>query len=124
MDLFAQSAKFIKAPRGMGRCDRPASKSDAARSGVKGNRGDISTYSEDSRSAAETDEVKWAGRQRPFGLAIRARMVRLRQQQPKQSGTTAHRPGDLNLAPRGIKADFGAEHAYPLRHDVNPVYPE
>jgi hypothetical protein len=40
--------------------------------------GDISIYGQD----------KWARRQRPFGLAKRARRVRLRRQQPKQSNAT------------------------------------
>jgi type I restriction enzyme M protein len=66
-----------------------------------GKLGDISIYGQD----------KWARRQRPFGLAPRARRVRLRRQQPKQSNATTRRLAVMNLALRGIEADFGPEHA-------------
>ncbi len=65
-----------------------------------GKLGDISIYGQD----------KWARRQRPFGLAMRARRVRLRRQQPKQSNASTHHLDVMNLALRGIEADFGPEH--------------
>ena len=58
---------------------------------------------------------KWARRQRPFGLATRARRVRLRRQQPKQSNATTRRLAVMNLAIRGITADYGPEHAATFR---------
>jgi hypothetical protein len=63
---------------------------------------------------------KWARRQRPFGLAKRARRVRLRRQQPKQSNATTRRLAIMNLAIRGIEADFGPEHADTFRRDLHP----
>jgi type I restriction enzyme M protein len=75
-----------------------------------GKLGDISIYGQD----------KWARRQRPFGLAKRARRVRLRGQQPKQSNATTRRPAVMNLALRGIEADFGPEHADTFRRDLHP----
>ncbi len=73
-----------------------------------GKLGDISIYGQD----------KWARRQRPFGLAKRARRVRLRRQQPKQSNATTRRLAVMNLALRGIEADFGPEHADTFRRDL------
>lgn len=61
-----------------------------------GKRGDISIYGQDKRA-------RW---QRLFGLAKRARRVRLRGQQPKQNNAST-----LRLAIRGIKAEIGKEHA-------------
>ena len=75
-----------------------------------GKLGDISIYGQD----------KWARRQRPFGLAKRARRVRLRRQQPKQSNATTRRLAVMNLALRGIEADFGPEHADTFRRDLHP----
>jgi type I restriction enzyme M protein len=75
-----------------------------------GKLGDISIYGQD----------KWARRQRPFGLAPRARRVRLRRQQPKQSNATTRRLAVMNLALRGIEADFGPEHADTFRRDLHP----
>ena len=72
--------------------------------------GDISIYGQD----------KWARRQRPFGLATRARRVRLRRQQPKQSNATTRRLAIMNLAIRGIEADIGKEHADTFRRDLHP----
>ncbi|HEY1768698.1 MAG TPA: class I SAM-dependent DNA methyltransferase [Chthoniobacterales bacterium] len=46
-----------------------------------------------------------------FGLVNRARRVRLRGKQPKQSNSTTRRLAVMNLALRGIEADFGPEHA-------------
>ena len=63
---------------------------------------------------------KWARRQRPFGLAPRARRVRLRRQQPKQSNPTTRRLAIMNLALRGIEADFGPENADTFRRDLHP----
>jgi hypothetical protein len=63
---------------------------------------------------------KWARRQRPFGLAKRARRVRLRRQQPKQSNATTRRLAIMNLAIRCIEADFGPEHADTFRRDLHP----
>ncbi len=63
---------------------------------------------------------KCARRQRPFGLAKRARRVRLRGQQPKQSNATTRRLAIMNLAIRGIEADFGPEHADTFRRDLHP----
>ena len=57
------------------------------------------------------DQDKWARRQRPFGLAKRARRLMLRRQQPKQSNATTRRLAIMNLAIRGIEAGFGKEHA-------------
>jgi type I restriction enzyme M protein len=72
--------------------------------------GDISIYGQD----------KWARRQRPFGLAKRARRVRLRGQQPKQSNATTRRLAIMNLAIRGIEADIGKEHADTFRNVQHP----
>ncbi len=70
--------------------------------------GDISIYGQESRSEGETDEVKSARRQRPFGLAMRAPGVRLRGQQAKQSNATP-RLAMTNLAINGIEADIGSQ---------------
>ncbi len=59
-------------------------------------------------------------RQRPWGLATRARRVRLRRQQPKQGNATTRRLAVMNLALRGIEADFGPEHADPFRRGLHP----
>ncbi|WP_395718835.1 N-6 DNA methylase [Prosthecobacter sp.] len=75
-----------------------------------GKLGDISIYGQD----------KWARRQRPFGLAKRARRVRLRRQQPKQSNATTRRLAIMNLAIRGIEADIGKEHADTFRNVQHP----
>jgi type I restriction enzyme M protein len=88
--MFVQSEKFVESHGGK--------------------LGDISIYGQD----------KWARRQRPFGLAKRARRVRLRRQQPKQSNTTTRRLAVINLALRGIEADFGPEHADTFRRDLHP----
>jgi type I restriction enzyme M protein len=88
--MFVQSEKFVESHGGK--------------------LGDISIYGQD----------KWARRQRPFGLAKRARRVRLRWQQPKQSNATTRRLAVMNLALRGIEADFGPEHADTFRRDLHP----
>ena len=88
--MFVQSEKFVESHGGK--------------------LGDISIYGQD----------KWARRQRPFGLAPRARRVRLRRQQPKQSNATTRRLAVMNLALRGIEADFGPEHADTFRRDLHP----
>ncbi len=88
--MFVQSEKFVESHGGK--------------------LGDISVYGQD----------KWARRQRPFGLAKRARRVRLRGQQPKQSNATTRRLAIMNLALRGIEADFGPEHADTFRRDLHP----
>ena len=88
--MFVQSEKFVESHGGK--------------------LGDISIYGQD----------KWARRQRPFGLAKRARRVRLRRQQPKQSNATTRRLAVMNLALRGIEADFGPEHADTFRRDLHP----
>jgi type I restriction enzyme M protein len=75
-----------------------------------GKLGDISIYGQD----------KWARRQRPFGLAKRARRVRLRRQQPKQSNATTRRLAIMNLAIRGIEADIGKERAGTFRNVRHP----
>lgn len=75
-----------------------------------GKQGDITIYGQD----------KWARRQRPFGLATRARRVRLRRQQPKQSNATTRRLASMNLAIRGIEANIDKEHADTFRRDVQP----
>jgi type I restriction-modification system DNA methylase subunit len=54
---------------------------------------------------------------RRFGLANRARRVRLMGNQPKQSNATTRRLAVMNLALRGIEADFGPEHADTFRRD-------
>ncbi|MCE9611613.1 MAG: SAM-dependent methyltransferase [Chthoniobacter sp.] len=77
---------------------------------AKHHRGDISIYGQD----------KWARRQRPFGLATRARRVRLRRQQPKQSNATTRRLAIMNLAIRGIEAAIGKEHAATFRNVQHP----
>ena len=71
-----QSEKFVESHGGTGERDGASSKSDATLPGLKGNRGEISIYGLDSRSAAATEEVKWARRQCPFDLATRARRVK------------------------------------------------
>ena len=71
--------------------------------------GGISIYGQD----------KWARRQRPFGLATRARRVRLRRQQQKQSNTTRSL-AVMNLALRGIEADLGPD-ADTVRRDLHPA---
>jgi hypothetical protein len=99
-----QSIKFLESHGGTAPRDSASSESEAtlrSLSAAKGNRGDISIYGQD----------KWARRQRPFGLATRARRVRLRGQQPKQSNVTIRRLAIMNLAIRGIEADIGKEHA-------------
>ncbi len=88
--MFVQSEKFVESHGGK--------------------LGDISIYGQD----------KWARRQRPFGLATRARRVRLRRQQSKQSNATTRRLAVMNLALRGIEADFGPEHADTFRRDLHP----
>jgi type I restriction enzyme M protein len=88
--MFVQSEKFVESHGGK--------------------LGDISIYGQD----------KWARRQRPFGLATRARRVRQRGQQPKQSNATTRRLAVMNLALRGIEADFGPEHADTFRRDLHP----
>ncbi len=88
--MFVQSEKFVESHGGK--------------------LGDISIYGQD----------KWARRQRPFGLATRARRVRLLRQQPKQSNATTRRLAVMNLALRGIEADFGPEHADTFRRDLHP----
>jgi type I restriction enzyme M protein len=108
--MFVQSEKFVESHGGTGQRDSASLQSEATLPGLKGNRGDISIYGQD----------KWARRQRPFGLAPRARRVRLRRQQPKQSNATTRRLAVMNLALRGIEADFGPEHADTFRRDLHP----
>ena len=97
---------------------------------------------------ANSGQDKWARQQPPFGLAPRARRVKngegsdpfwtagtagtkSRQrgerwsqphvrQQPKQSNATTRRLAAMNLALRGIEADFGPEHADTFRRDLHP----
>jgi hypothetical protein len=97
---------------------------------------------------ANSGQDKWARRQRPFGLAPRARRVKNGEgsdpfwtagtagtksrhrgerwsqphvrQQPKQSNATTRRLAVMNLALRGIEADFGPEHAGTFRRDLHP----
>jgi type I restriction enzyme M protein len=68
---------------------------------------------------------------RRFGLVNRARRVRLMGDQPKQSNATTRRlvrqsdglvpwRAVMNLALRGIEADFGPEHADTFRRDLHP----
>ena len=111
--MFVQSIKFLESHGGTAPRDSALPESEAtlrSLSAAKGNRGDISIYGQD----------KWARRQRPFGLARRARRVRLRRQQPKQSNATTHRLAVMNLALRGIEVDFGPEHADTFRRDRHP----
>jgi type I restriction enzyme M protein len=108
--MFVQSEKFVESHGVTGQRDSASLQSEATLPGLKGNRGDISIYGQD----------KWARRQRPFGLAKRARRVRLRGQQPKQSNATTRRLAVMNLALRGIEADFGPEHADTFRRDLHP----
>ena len=63
---------------------------------------------------------KTARGKRGFGLANRARRVRLMGKQPKQSNSTTRRLAVMNLALRGIEADFGPEHADTFRRDLHP----
>ena len=88
--MFVQSEKFVESHGGK--------------------LGDISIHVQD----------KWARRQRPFGLAKRARRVRLRRKQPKQSNATTRRLAIMNLAIRGIEADIGKEHADTFRAVQHP----
>lgn len=74
-----------------------------------GKLGDISIYGQDKR----------ARRKRSFGPASRARRVRLGGQ-PKQRNATTRRLAVMNLAIRGIEADFGEEHADTFRRDLHP----
>ncbi len=97
---------------------------------------------------ANSGKDKWARQQPPFGLATQARRVKngegsdpfwtagtagtkSRQrgerwsqphvrQQPKQSNATTRRLAVMNLALRGIEADFGPEHADTFRRDLHP----
>jgi type I restriction enzyme M protein len=111
--MFVQSEKFVESHGGTGQRDSASSQSEAtlpSLSAAKGNRANISIYGQD----------KWARRQRPFGLATRARRVRLRRQQPKQSNATTRRLAVMKLALRGIEADFGPEHADTFRRDLHP----
>jgi type I restriction enzyme M protein len=75
-----------------------------------GKLGDISISSQD----------KWARRQRPFGFAKRARRVRLQRKQPNQSNPTTRRFAIMNLALRGIEADFSPENADTFRRELHP----
>jgi type I restriction enzyme M protein len=79
---FVQSGKFVESHGGSGQRDSASSKSEATLPGLKGNRGDSSIYGQD----------KWA-----------------RRQQAKQSNATTRRSAVMNLALRGIEADFGPE---------------
>ena len=81
-------------------------------SAAKGNRASISVYG----------QGKLTQRQRLFGLAQRARRVRLRGQQPRQSNATTRRLAVANLAIRGIEADIGKEHTDTFRHDRRGDY--
>lgn len=66
--------------------------------------------------AAKTEEVKGARRHRPSGPAKRARRVRLRWQQPKQSSpNNTHRLTLINLSICGIEAALAVECAETLR---------
>jgi len=58
--------------------------------------------------------------ERRFGLVSRARRVRLMGDQQKQSNPTTRRLAVMNLALRGIEADFGPEHADTFRRDLHP----
>jgi len=62
----------------------------------------------------------WTRRQRAFDLAKRARKVRLRGQQTKQGNATTRRLAIMNLAIRGIEADFAPEYADTFRRDLHP----
>jgi type I restriction enzyme M protein len=98
------SIKFLESHGGTAPRDSASSESEAtlrSLSAAEGNRGDISIYG----------QAKWAQRQRPFGLIQRAPTVRLRGQQPKQINATTRRLFIMNLALRGIEADFGKENA-------------
>jgi type I restriction enzyme M protein len=108
-----QSEKIVESHGGPGQRDSASLEGEAtlpSLSAAKGNRANISIYGQD----------KWARRQRPFGLATRARRVRQRGQQPKQSNATTRRLAVMNLALRGIEADFGPEHADTFRRDLHP----
>lgn len=88
--FFVQSEAFIEAHDG-----RP---------------GAISVYGQD----------KWARGKRPFGLAKRARRVRLRRKQPKQSNPTTWRLAAMNMAIRGIDFNFGKQPADTFLNDQHP----
>ncbi len=111
--MFVQSEKFVESHGGTAMRDSAKLISEASPRELreaKHHRGDISVYG----------QAKWARRKRPFGLAKRARRVRLRRQQPKQSNATTRRLAIMNLAIRGIEADFGPEHADTFRRDLHP----
>ena len=90
--MFVQSEKFVESHGGQ--------------------IGDISIYGQDKR----------ARRQRSFGLAPRARRVRMRRKQPKQSNPTTRRLAIMNLALRGIEADFGPENAATFQRDLSIAF--
>ena len=66
------------------------------------------------------DQDKPVRGKRRFGLVNRARRVRLMRDQPKHSNPTTRRLAVMNLALRGIEADFGPEHADTFRRDLHP----
>ena len=74
-----------------------------------GRLGDISIYGQEKRA-----------REARFGRAQQARRVRLQRKQPNQSNATTRRLAIMNLAIRGIEADFGPEHADTFRLDLHP----
>jgi hypothetical protein len=73
-----------------------------------------------SLASNKSGQDKPARGKRRFGLANRARRVRLVGGQPKQSNPTTRRLAVMNLALRGIEADFGPEHADTFRRDLHP----
>lgn len=75
-------------------------------------------YGQDSRSVAQTDEVKTARRQRRFGLAQRARRVRRRGKPPKHKNLTTSAIARINLFLHGA-TDFTIVRGDTLR---NPAF--
>ena len=75
--------KFVESHGGTGQRDSASLQSEATLPGLKGNRGDISIYGQ-------------------------------------ESNATTRRLAVMNLALRGIEADFGPEHADTFRRDLHP----
>jgi hypothetical protein len=97
----AQRGNFVESHGGTCQCDCASFKSEAILPGLKGTLGDISIYGED----------RWSRRQRPFGLAKRARRVRLRGQQSNQNNVQhpdlhANRGNDSDTAVRKARSHF------------------
>jgi type I restriction enzyme M protein len=93
--MFVQSIKFVEANGGPGQRDSASPQSEAtlpSLSAAKGNWTNISIYGQD----------KWE------------------RQQPKPNNATTSRHAVMNLALRGIEADFGPEHADTFRRDFHP----